>query len=103
MSLISARRLRLFWAFLALAPLLVLPTLALASPPDPSWIPGIYDDADSDDVVVLVSSSPGGIAIAFGPDLRPFARLIGRLGDPAGQTVLAAPALALHSRAPPAQ
>jgi hypothetical protein len=23
-----------------------LPALAHASPPDPSWIPGIYDDAD---------------------------------------------------------
>jgi hypothetical protein len=26
-------------------------SLAYASPPDPSWIPGIYDDHDSDDVV----------------------------------------------------
>ena len=32
-----------------------LPALAHASPPDPSWIPGIYDDADlDDDVVTLV-------------------------------------------------
>lgn len=31
--------------------------LAYASPPDPSWIPGIYDDADFDDVVELITST----------------------------------------------
>jgi hypothetical protein len=32
-----------------------LPARAHASPPDPSWIPGMYDDADLvDDVVTLV-------------------------------------------------
>jgi hypothetical protein len=31
-----------------------LPALAHASPPDPSWIPGIYDDADLDDAVVTL-------------------------------------------------
>jgi hypothetical protein len=33
--------------------------LAHASPPDPVWIPGIYDDADFDDVVVAVVSATG--------------------------------------------
>jgi len=37
----------------------VLPALAYASPPDPSWILGIYDDADHDDVVVLATSGTG--------------------------------------------
>src|SRR5262249_15806382 len=32
----------------------LLPVLALASPPDPSWIAGIYDGADGDDIVSLV-------------------------------------------------
>ena len=30
--------------------------LAEASPPDPLWIAGIYDDADHDDVVALATS-----------------------------------------------
>jgi hypothetical protein len=34
-----------------------LSSLAYASPPDPSWIAGIYDDADFDDVVGLVTSA----------------------------------------------
>ena len=34
--------------------LTLLPAIAFASPPDPSWIAGIYDGADGDDVVNLV-------------------------------------------------
>ncbi len=37
--------------------LAVLTGLAYASPPDASWIPGIYDNADLDDVVVLVTAA----------------------------------------------
>src|SRR5262252_3973473 len=33
-----------------LAVLVLLPTIAFASPPDPSWIAGIYDDGDGDSV-----------------------------------------------------
>ena len=36
-----------------------LSSLAYASPPDPTWIPGIYDDADFDDVVGLVVMEKG--------------------------------------------
>jgi hypothetical protein len=38
---------------------LVLVPLAHASPPDPTWIPGLYDDADYDDVVGLVTDGTG--------------------------------------------
>ena len=34
--------------------LILLPTLAFASPPDPSWVAGFYDGADGDEVVSLV-------------------------------------------------
>ena len=40
-----------------------LMALAHASPPDPSWIDGIYDDADLDGVLALVTSS----AVAITP------------------------------------
>jgi len=36
------------------AVLILLPAIAFASPPDPSWIAGIYDGADGDDIVTLV-------------------------------------------------
>jgi hypothetical protein len=32
----------------------VLNPLAAASPPDPTWIPGLYDAADFDDVVIQI-------------------------------------------------
>jgi hypothetical protein len=34
--------------------LILLPPLAFASPPDPSWVAGFFDGADGDDVVSLV-------------------------------------------------
>ena len=39
--------------------LLLLTPIADASPPDPSWIAGLYDNADFDDVVLSVTSSVG--------------------------------------------
>ncbi len=39
--------------------LVALLPLAYASPPDPLWIAGIYDDADFDEVVVAVVSASG--------------------------------------------
>ena len=33
----------------------MLPPLAHASPPDPSWVAGFWDDADYDDVVLAVT------------------------------------------------
>ena len=37
-----------------LVALILLPVLAYAIPADPSWIAGIYDDADGDEIVSLV-------------------------------------------------
>ena len=34
--------------------LILLPLIAFASPPDPSWVAGLYDGADGDDIVSLV-------------------------------------------------
>src|SRR5262245_61138308 len=42
----------------------VLTPMAYATPPDPSWIRGLYDDGDFDDVVVLLISGVG-LSTAF--------------------------------------
>jgi len=42
--------------------LILLPVIAFASPPDPSWIAGIYDGADGDDVVTFVYETVRGPA-----------------------------------------
>jgi hypothetical protein len=36
-----------------------LRALAAASPPDPLWLPGVYDDADHDDVVLAALALVG--------------------------------------------
>jgi hypothetical protein len=48
-----------FLAVVTLGVLVVLAGLAYASPPDASRILGIYDNADLDDVVVLVTTASG--------------------------------------------
>ena len=51
---------RAFSIYLPIAfTLVLLPAIAFASPPDPSWVRGIYDDADFDDVVCLIIANPG--------------------------------------------
>jgi len=47
--------------------LILLPAVAFASPPDPSWIAGIYDGADGDDIVSLVYETAGVEAAARQP------------------------------------
>src|SRR5262245_66663204 len=64
----------LLWAVPAL-----LPLLAYAIPTDPSWIPGIYDDGDYDDIVALVTSSTANVAPLLIADLRPILPLLGAL------------------------
>ena len=82
--------------------LAVLTPLAYGSPPDPSWINGIYDGADYDDVVILITSAVGAVSSCLLAELRP-------LVPPASHVVLSATALSLapppapfQPRAPPA-
>jgi len=46
-------------AFLICILISSLSVLAYASPPDPSWVRGVYDDADFDDVVCLIIANVG--------------------------------------------
>ena len=50
---------RSVWVLASLVALAGLGPLAHASPPDPTYIPGLYDDADHDDVILLVLSTVG--------------------------------------------
>ena len=78
-----------------------LPALAEASPPDPSWLAGIYDAADHDDVVVLIGSLVGCVvfaAFASADRLPPVAARVLPPADSVSSPVLRAPA---GPRAPP--
>jgi hypothetical protein len=89
-------------ALLVLAALgLSLPVLAHASPPDPSWIPGVYDDADYDDVVTQVVSGTGTV----GPGILDALGFLPGRPEGLGLAPQAAPhspgSAAGHGRAPP--
>ncbi|HXJ83518.1 MAG TPA: hypothetical protein VMS64_33130 [Candidatus Methylomirabilis sp.] len=92
---------------LALLILLILATpallvaLAYASPPDPSWIPGIYDDDDYDGIVTLVTSASAHVAPAGPVDSRPTPSSIERVLPLTEHAVFAPSRLARRPRAPP--
>jgi len=79
-----------------------LPVLAHASPPDPSWIAGIYDDDDYDDVVSLVESGTGSAGHAAPADVSPMLRRLERLAPAPEKAAADRGRSAVHSRAPPA-
>ena len=92
---------RALLSLIVLATGLALPALAHASPPDPSWIPGVYDDADFDDVVMQVASGTGSVGPEppDAPGFRPWpAERLGHRPEPAPESRSTS---AGHCRAPP--
>lgn len=79
-----------------------LSALAFASPADPSWIFGIYDDADCDDLVALAAAETGNVAPVVPTVLRPSPRRAGRLADGGEPAALVRSGSALRIRPPPA-
>jgi hypothetical protein len=55
-------RSRLFGLGLLLIAPAALPALAYASPADPVWVHGVYDDGDHDDVVWLATAAAADLA-----------------------------------------
>jgi len=83
------------------AAVVVLAPAAHASPPDQTWIAGLYDDADFDDVVLLITSN----LAAVDPSVVSSSRLVATvvsLVPPAASFPPTASALSFGAcRAPP--
>jgi len=62
--------LRAFLLSMLVGVLVALPPAALASPPDQTWIPGLYDNADYDDAVLAVTGSIAALELPPLPDDR---------------------------------
>jgi hypothetical protein len=62
---------RLALGLLLMACLTSVMPLAYASPPDPTWTEGIYDDADGDDVIVSLSCAAWVVELTPLPSLTP--------------------------------
>ncbi|PYM91494.1 MAG: hypothetical protein DME04_18950 [Candidatus Rokuibacteriota bacterium] len=84
-----------------IAVVVVLTPVALASPADPTWIAGIYDDGDYDDVILLVTSASSTLVSRSGHavplDLAP----AGPIRDAEARLGLGVVRLAFEGRAPP--
>jgi hypothetical protein len=77
-----------------------LTPVAYATPADPSWISGLYDGADYDDVVFLVSSGAAAVTLSL-PALLQSLDVVG-IPRLASELVQTATVSAFQSRAPPA-
>jgi hypothetical protein len=98
----KARGVRVALALLLLLAVGGLTPLAYASPPDPSWIRGIYDDADYDDVVNLITSAAAATAPVLLVDLQQIPSIVGPAPQVTEDPVQTLPFSPLQSRAPPA-
>ena len=90
-------------AGLLLGVLLALPPCAHASPTDPTWIPGFYDDDDYDDVILFIT---GAVSAVDSQLAEPVGIIRVCLGTIAPSTPRSAWGHALASpspRAPPSQ
>ena len=77
-----------------------LTPLAHASPPDPSWIAGFWDDADYDDIVILITSGVGAVEPHLS-DARPGQPVVDFIPPVAEESVPAPTVSANQTRAPP--
>jgi hypothetical protein len=96
----TSRWLRCLSARLLSVILLALTPLASASPPDASWIEGIYDEADRDDDLVAASSLEAVVQQLQIVEER--ARLVVRYAPLELPTISTAGVGKSQSRAPPA-
>ena len=76
--------------------------LAHAMPPDPSWIAGIYDGGDLDDLVIVLLGSNGPVETSPYTSGQPPLQVIGSLTIVSTETATDFPFSPARSRAPPA-
>src|SRR5262245_60720495 len=88
-------------AFVTLIVPVLLLALAYASPPDPAWIRGMYDDADGDDVIVRVTSASGHVPFDLPIDARPILASVEDLPPLVDEVFISASPFASSPRAPP--
>ena len=98
---VKVRRLLVLVALLLLGPVIALTALAYATPLDPSWIRGIYDGADYDDVILLITSEAGGVTPSVVPELFN-GLVVAAIAQHTSTRVATAAVSTLQSRAPPA-
>jgi hypothetical protein len=95
-------KLRGFLLLILLGTMVPLTPMAYASPPDPVWIKGFYDDADFDDVVVFITSAGATVDIFPLDNLQPLLVLVTSVEPADTRHVIARLSAPAEARAPPA-
>jgi hypothetical protein len=88
-------------AGLLLGALLALPPLAHASPTDPTWIPGLYDDNDYDDVILFITGAVTAVDSCIADPIGLVTVCVGLIAPSKPQFVSARPLTSRSTRAPP--
>jgi hypothetical protein len=92
-----------FVAVILLGVLLVLPALAHASPTDPVWIPGFYDDNDYDDVILFIIGAVGAVESRVLAPIGPIVVCLGPITPSRGRSGPPCPLESPSTRAPPSR
>jgi hypothetical protein len=93
---------RWFWIAWILSGLVfALAPIAWASPPDPTWIAGMYDNADFDDVVTYLTSTAVAVPAFSVVDECPVFAQVRMVPAPNEKVELALLVLSKGPRAPP--
>jgi hypothetical protein len=85
---------------LLVASIAALPAMAHASPPDPVWITGLYDDGDQDDLISLAAWAIGVTGAPLDADATLYR--VGALVPMQPRAPASSAPSAHRSRAPPA-
>lgn len=94
------RRLSPFIASILMAACVTITALAYASPVDPTWIAGVYDDADYDEVVNLLTETSGVGDGGFHTTAQSLTAIAGS-AEGASMPVQSATLLCMQPRSPP--
>ena len=86
---------------LLLGALFALAPLAHASPPDPAWIPGFYDDNDYDDVILVITGAVTAVDSHVADPIGLVTVCVGLVAPSKSQFVSARPLGSRSTRAPP--
>ena len=86
---------------LVVVAMMSLAVLAYASPPDPDWISGLWDNGDYDDIILLVTSGVGIADSHTIEDGRPFVSVCALAIAEDDDRLDARPPLSSPTRAPP--
>jgi hypothetical protein len=91
-----------FLALLLVGIVGILTPIAQASPPDPSWIRGMYDGGDFDDVIGLITFGSSLVAEIVRVEIRPELGIVTAVLTPDDDSVPSHSVASAQPRAPPA-